>query len=119
MMTISRGPNSLQVIEKELNGGSLDWATIQSQAKEYARMGETLSKTKVPMGSADSWSKLTAAFAESANDFDKAAQAKNKEDAVAAQFELKNSCMTCHNQHRPKRGGPPGGGGLRPPGRGF
>ena len=110
------------VLGNELKVDSPDWNTIQTQTKEYARLAAAMGPQKPPRGSADSWTKLTAAFAGSAKELDEAAQAKNKDDAVAAQAELANSCKTCHSVHRPMRGGGPGGpggGGFGPRGRGM
>ncbi len=76
-----------------------------------------------PRGGKDSWAKLTAAYAESATDMDKAAQAKDAATALDAHGKIEGSCMACHRVHRGMggpgggMGGPPGGPGRgRPPG---
>jgi cytochrome c556 len=117
MGKVAKGPNSLNaLLGAELKEASPPWETIQTQTKEYAQLAKELGTYDPPKGSKESWSKQTAAYAETAADLDKAAQAKDKDAAVAAHGELSNSCMACHREHRggPGRGGPGMMGG--PPG---
>ncbi len=108
MNKIGKGPQSLNMqIGKELNSDSPPWDTIQPQTKEYAQLAASLGKYDPPKGEKDSWLKFTESFAKSAEDLDKAAQAKNKVEALKASGALNKSCMGCHNAHR---GGPGGGG---------
>jgi hypothetical protein len=117
MVTLAKGPNSLTpVLGKELNEGQPAWETIQGQTKEYARLAAEMNKYDPPKGSKDSWVKFTSEYANDANDLDKAAQAKDKEAALAAHGQLTNSCNDCHREHRqmgPRGGGPGGPGGPR------
>src|SRR5690242_20455703 len=92
---------------------TLSWDTIQTQTKEYAQEAASLGKYDPPKGDKDSWAKLTASFASSAENLDKAATAKDKDATQAAQAVLNKSCMGCHSAHR----GGPGGGMGRPGGR--
>jgi hypothetical protein len=115
MEKVGKGPEALQ---KSL-GGALkqaepDWGTIQPKTKEYSGLAAEIGKHDPPRGDNESWKKLTLAFADSASELDKAAQAKEKDQAVAALDSLGSSCMGCHRQHRPGPGGPGGMGG--PPG---
>jgi hypothetical protein len=116
MMRISdRNPQSLtKLLEQELQVNAPDWGTIQPQTAEYAKLAVDLGKLDPPQGSKDSWSQLTAAFADSANALDRAAQAKDVNAARDAQARLGNSCMECHRAHRGRGGF--GGPGRRGPG---
>jgi hypothetical protein len=113
MTRIGKGPNSLDgLLKRELQADQPDWATIQPQASEYARLAADLGKAEPAKGSKESWAKQTSAFADSAAALDRAAQAKDLSGARSAQEKLGSSCMQCHREHR---GGPGGGFG---PGRG-
>jgi hypothetical protein len=128
MTKLAKGPNALtSVIGKELSQNPPPWETIQGQTKEYSLSASELGKYDPPRGAKETWIKLTTAFAESAAELDKAAIAKNKETALVAHDQLKNSCNACHQQHRGMgargRGGAPGfgpggGPGGPPPGGG-
>jgi len=100
-------------IGSELNSDSPSWDTIQPQTKEFAQLVSSLSKYDPPKGSKESWTKLTTAFSEQATAMDRAAGAKNKNDALTAYSTISESCKTCHQAHR---GGP---GGMGPPGGRF
>jgi hypothetical protein len=133
MTKLAKGPKALtSVIGNELNQNPPPWETIQGQTKEYSQSASEMGKYDPPGGTMESWIKLTTAFAESAAELDKAAIAKNKETAMVAHDQLKNSCNACHMQHRGMRamrpagpqgvdsgrgpvGPPPGGGPGGPP----
>jgi mono/diheme cytochrome c family protein len=127
MVKLAKGPQSLTpVIGNELGQDPPPWETIQGQTKEYAASATELGNYEPSKGTKESWRALTAAFAKSATDLDKAAGAKNKEAAKTAHEELKASCNACHQEHRrmgrggggpPGFGPPPGGPGGPPPGR--
>jgi hypothetical protein len=123
MVKLAKGPNALtSVIGNELQQDPPPWDTIQGQAKEYAQSAAELGKYDPPKGAKESWAKLTAAFAESGAELERAAMAKDKEAARLSHDQLKNSCNACHQEHRRMgRGGgpggpPPGGPGGPPPG---
>jgi hypothetical protein len=118
MVKLAKGPNSLTpVIGNELQQDPPPWDTIQGQAKEYAQSAAELGKYDPPKGAKESWAKLTAAFAESGAELERAAMAKDKEAARLSHDQLKNSCNACHQEHRRMgRGGGPGGPGGPPPG---
>ena len=97
------------LIGAELKAEKPAWETIQPQTKEYAQLAADMAKHDPAKGSKESWSKLAAEYAGLATELDKAAQAKDKAAATAAQEDLASSCMACHRQHR---GGP--GGGMGP-----
>jgi hypothetical protein len=108
-----------QLIGQELKQSRPPWDKIQGQASDYAKQAAELARYDPPRGSKESWSKLTAEFAGSANAMDNAAQAKDKKTALAAQVRLASSCMACHREHRamgPGPGGPGFGPGGPPPG---
>jgi hypothetical protein len=117
MSAIGKGPKDLQKsLTNALKQDSPAWESIQPQTKEYARLANELGTLEPARGGKDSWGKLTLAFAESATELNKAAQAKEKDKAVTAIDQLGSSCMSCHRQHRmgPGGGGRPGGmGGPR------
>jgi cytochrome c556 len=109
-----RDPGALTpAIGQALKAPSPDWATIQTQAKEYAELATALGKNSPRMGPKESWDQLTADFSEAANDLAKAANDKDLAAAKTAHDQLANSCMACHRVHRgrggPGMGGPPGG----------
>lgn len=131
MVKLNKGPSALGMqIGQSLKAEKPAWDTIQPQAKEYAQLAGDLVKHEPAKGSKDSWSKLSAKYAELATELDKAAQAKDKDAATAAHEDLSASCMACHRQHRggpgggmgpgmmgrPGGGRPGGPGGGRPPG---
>lgn len=112
MIRLGKGPNSLtESIGRELKTDPPPWDAIGPEAKEYAQLAGSLNGYDPPKGSKESWTKLTAAYAESASALDRAATAKDKTAAVAAHSALRQSCMACHREHRPgpggMRGGPP------------
>ena len=115
MVKLTKGPGSLTpVIGKELEADPPAWDTIIPQTKEYARLAAAMGKNDPPKGAKESWTKLSAAFADSAAALDKAVQAKNRDEAVEVHGQITGSCMECHTAHRqmrrgPGRGGPPGG----------
>jgi hypothetical protein len=121
MIKLARGPQSLTtVIGNELTAGPVAWETVQGHAKEYAQSASELGQYDPPRGTKESWKTLSESFAQSAAELDRAAQAKNKENAAAALDQLKNSCDACHREHRRMgrggRGGPPGPGPRGGPG---
>ena len=118
MEKVGKGPEALQKsLAGALKQAEPDWGTIQPKTKEFAGLAAEIWKHDPPRGDKESWKKLTLAFADTASELDKAAQAKEKDDAVAALDSLGSSCMGCHRQHRPGPGGMGGpAGGFRPPG---
>jgi hypothetical protein len=103
-------------IGEELKAAEPPWEKIQTQTEEYARLAAVLGQNSPPRGGKESWAKLCVAYADSATALDRAAQAKDREAALAAHGQLANSCDTCHREHRRMRGpgmrpgsGPPGG----------
>jgi hypothetical protein len=97
------------LIGKALESDPPAWATVQPNAKEYAKLVATLPEATPPQGSKESWSKLATAFASSADALNKAAESKNAGAAREAHEQLAESCMECHREHR--RMGPGGRGG--------
>lgn len=128
MTKVGKGPQSLQNSLKEaMKEEKPGWDAIGPKAKEYAQLASDTGSFDPPRGDKSSWAKLTKAFAESASDLDKAAQAKDKEKTLTALDSLGNSCQSCHREHRKMRGPgggrpggppPPGGPGGPPPGGG-
>jgi hypothetical protein len=114
MTKLFKGRPSLKdSIGQELNSDSPSWDTIKPQTKEFAEQVASLSKYDPPKGGKDSWTKLTTAFSEQASALDRAAAAKNKNDALTAYSTISESCKACHQAHR---GGPGGGMGMPPGG---
>jgi hypothetical protein len=126
MSKLTKGPNSLTgVIARELNEPQPPWETIQAQTKEYAQLAGEMANYEPPKGSKESWAKETAAYEGLALDLSKAAEARDKDQALAAHGQITNSCQSCHRAHRAMgrgMGGPPGfgpgGPGGGPPGFG-
>ncbi|HEV3164070.1 MAG TPA: hypothetical protein VGZ22_08565 [Isosphaeraceae bacterium] len=102
MGKLTKGPMSLTpVIGKELQTAEPPWDTIQPQTQEFAKLAKSMGENNPPKGAKESWSKQTLAFAEAAAALDKAAQAKDKDGALAAHRTITGACMNCHRQHRP------------------
>jgi hypothetical protein len=102
-----RTPQALNpAIGKGLEAEQPAWDTLQAQAKEYAQLTADLEHNDPPRGSAESWKKLTSAYAESAAALDRAAQTKDQSAAKAAHKQLTESCMSCHREHRGRGPGP-------------
>lgn len=127
MVTLGKGPSALTpTLGQELKQDPPPWDAIKTQAREYARLASLIGPMEPPRGDKDSWAEKTRAFAESAAELDRAAQAQEQDDALTAHAALGNACMACHRQHRimgPGMGGPggfrgPGGPGGAPPGGG-
>jgi hypothetical protein len=117
MGKLGRGPGALTaVIGNDMQQDPLQWDTLQGHTKEYAHSTSELSKYDPPKGAKESWTKLTAAFTETAAELDRAAVAKDKEAARVAHDQLKNSCNACHQEHRRMGRGGGGPGGFGPPG---
>lgn len=117
MEKVGKGPQALQgSLSGALKQGEPSWDSIQPKTKEYATLAADLGKHDPPKGDKASWAKLSQTFADSAAVLDKAALAREKEQAVAALDSLGSSCMACHRQHR---GGPGGPGGMGGPPGGF
>lgn len=115
MEAIGKGPKALMpTLAAELKEPEPPWDTIQKQTKEYVDHAAAVAKEKPMRGSDESWGKETAAFSETAAELDKAAQAKNKDEALAVHGRLGNACMACHRRHRmmPPGGGMGGPGGM-------
>jgi hypothetical protein len=120
MVKLNKGPASLgTLIGEALKAEKPAWETIQPQTKEFAQLAGDMGTHEPAKGSKESWSKLTTEYAGMATELDKAAQAKDKAAATAAQQDLASTCMACHRQHRGGPGGMMGGGrGMGGPGMG-
>jgi hypothetical protein len=101
MEKLAKGPNALtSQINRALRAESPSWESIQPQTREYAQLAASLGQYEPPRGDKQSWAQLTSAYAENAAQLDKAAQAKDKDAALAAHALLGRSCGSCHQAHR-------------------
>ena len=91
---------SHKLINKALDGDP-DWATITKHAKIYADLSALLQKNKPEKGDAGSWQKLSQAYAKEAKALSDAAAKKDTEQVKEVFGKLKESCDTCHENHRP------------------
>lgn len=113
MNKVGRGRESLNaLLEREVKATTLDWDKIQPQAAEYVRLTAELLGTEPRMGSKESWTQKTTAFADAAKSLDKAAQGKDVKGVRDSQARLAESCSACHRVHR---GRGPGGSGFGGP----
>ncbi len=87
-------------IGKELREEPPPWDAIEPQAKEYAQIAASLGQHDPPMGSKESWARLTESFGRSAASLDRAAQARDREAALTAHKTLAKSCQGCHVEHQ-------------------
>lgn len=101
MKRMNKGNDALMpVLRKGLQEASPNWAEIQKEAKEFNSLAAAMEKNTPPMGSKDSWSRLTSGYAGITQALENAAQKMDKSAALAAHAKLKMTCMTCHKAHR-------------------
>ena len=91
---------SHKLINKALDGDP-DWATITKHAKIYADLAALLDKNKPEKGDEASWKKLSQAYAKDAKALSDAAAKKDANQVKEVFGRLKESCETCHENHRP------------------
>ncbi len=96
------GDSLIATVGKDLKAADPDWVDVQSKTKELVKLGSALGKNEPPKGEKESWEKLTKSYVDTAKQLDKAAQAKEKDKAVAAHTKLTKMCMTCHKAHKGK-----------------
>jgi hypothetical protein len=88
------------LIGRELRMDPPPWDTIRPQAKELTELAASLAGYDPPRGSKESWAKQTSSYADAAASLERAAQAKDKDAALAAHTQMNRSCMDCHRDHR-------------------
>ena len=92
---------SHKLINKALPAdGEPDWEAITKHAKIYADLSALLEKNKPTMGDEKSWKKLAQAYAKDAKALADAAAKKDKNGVKEVFAKLKESCDTCHENHR-------------------
>jgi cytochrome c556 len=91
---------SHKLINKALDG-SPDWDTITKHAKIYADLSALLEKNKPEKGDEASWKKLAQGYAKDAKALSDAAAKKDADQVKEVFGRLKESCETCHENHRP------------------
>jgi cytochrome c556 len=91
---------SHKLINKALEGDP-DWDTITKHAKIYADLASLLEKNKPEKGDEAGWKKLAQAYAKEAKELSDAAAKKDKNTVKEVFGRLKESCDTCHENHRP------------------
>src|SRR5215213_7795118 len=102
MTKVNKGKDALhRGIGESLKGGTVDWAKVQKNAKDYANLAEFLGKNDPPQGDKASWARLTKSYAADAKTLSAAVEKKDKSAATAAHGKLSKSCMACHKVHRP------------------
>jgi hypothetical protein len=77
------------------------WDDAKELAKTLAFFGENLGKNKPPVGTAESWEKLTKKYAESTKAAHKATEDKDVKAVEKALGAI--NCGECHTPHRPKK----------------
>ena len=91
---------SHKLINKALEANPPDWDLITKHAKIYADLSALLQKNKPEKGDAASWQKLSQAYAKEAKALSDAAAKKDTEKVKETFGKLKESCDTCHENHR-------------------
>jgi cytochrome c556 len=99
MKKINGKNGSHKLIAKALEAGP-DWDTITKHAKIYADLAAQLEKNKPEKGDAASWKKLSQAYAQEAKALTDATAKKDTEKVKEVFGKLKESCDTCHENHR-------------------
>jgi cytochrome c556 len=90
-------------ISKELKADDTDWDEVHDQAKTFAKLAAQLGKDTPPVGTPESWAKLTKEYADNARALEDAAAKKDRTAANAARARLGDaSCKSCHTAHRKK-----------------
>jgi cytochrome c556 len=100
MKKINGKNGSHKLINKALEANPPDWNTITKHAKIYADLSALLEKNKPEKGDAASWKKLSQAYAKDAKALSDAAAKKDTQKAKEVFGKLKESCDTCHENHR-------------------
>ena len=114
MHRVGEGPTALHAqIGQALESDPPNWDEIKPWVKEYRELAEALQKTSAKRGGKESWENLSGAFVTSAAELEQAISASDKSAATTAHGALSQSCMACHQAHRPMRG-PGGPRGRRP-----
>jgi cytochrome c556 len=102
MQKLHKGAKSpLNTVKAALKGASPDWDDLQTQAKLFKKYGEALEKNDPPRGKKDAYLKLAKAYASNAKSFEEAAERENLKGARESFKKIQNSCMPCHQSHRP------------------
>jgi cytochrome c556 len=76
------------------------WEDALKTAKDLKEMGEALGKNKPKKGEAESWEKLTKAYAEQTAAIFKAVEAKDADKVKSAIGAFTKGCKTCHDSHK-------------------
>jgi hypothetical protein len=105
MGKLAKGPESLVTqLDTELKSDSPPWDTVQTQTKQLLSLAIAMGAEEPPQGEKASWAKLTAEFAGSASDMNRAALAEDKDAALDAHDKITNSCIVCHKAHKGGKG---------------
>ena len=91
---------SHKLINKALDGDP-EWDVITKHAKIYADLTALLEKNKPEKGDEAGWKKLAQAYAKEAKELSDTAAKKDKNAVKEVFGRLKESCDTCHENHRP------------------
>jgi hypothetical protein len=105
MNRLGRGPNASNSLGRELQANPPVWDTIQTKTQKYTQLAAAMGQYQPERGTKESWDKFTAEFVAAASALDRAAQAKDKNAALAAHTQFQNSCNQCHREHRQMRRG--------------
>jgi cytochrome c556 len=110
-------------IGRILDAEKLDWEADDAPTKRYVELVASLVEENPTQGDKAAFQQKMEKFLSGAKALERAAAAKDLEQAKAAHGELSGSCMECHQAHRPTPpgarrggggpGGPPGGSGFR------
>ncbi len=90
----------LKGIAAEVKEGK--WEDAQKDAKLLKAFGVSLGKNKPPMGSEESWKKLSEQYKENTEAVFKAAEKQDAKGVTTALGKIGKSCMGCHKEHKPK-----------------
>jgi hypothetical protein len=101
MGKLHKGAKSpLAQLKVQLKSESLDWPTIQGEAKDFVSFGSSLAKFDPPKGDASAYKTLAANYYNNAKALDSAAQKQDAAAAKAAFSKLSSSCKECHAAHK-------------------
>ena len=106
MVKLHKGANApLGKIGGALKSDTPDWDAVQKLTKDFVILGASLEKNDPPKGDAASWKTLADQYYADSKALDDAAQAKDRDAAIAAQKKLGGSCKACHTAHKASKKG--------------
>jgi cytochrome c556 len=101
MEKLHKGRKSpMATLKAALKSQSPDWASVQKEAKTYAKYAASMPKNKPPKGDGASYQTLAKAYAAGAKALEGAAVKEDLGGTKTALGKIGGSCMGCHDAHK-------------------